>query len=268
MTRVEVDDPADPRLDDFRDLSSADRRPDRPDRGGLVIAEGVVVVRRLMASAYPVRAAMGEAHRLADLTDVLPPQTPAYAVPPATMDAVVGFHLNRGVLASADRAPMPDAETLLLSARRLLVLEGVNDHENLGSLFRAGAAFGVDGVLLGGRTGDPLYRRAVRVSMGTVLQVPFASAPRWPQELIDLQDLGFVTLALTPHPPAVQLRSLPAEAERVAIVVGAEGPGLTAEALATARRHVRIPMADGVDSLNVATAAAIALHHFAVPAEE
>lgn len=268
MTLVEVDDPYDPRLDDFRNLSSVDRRPDRPDRGGLVIAEGVIVVRRLAASAYPLRAVMGQAHRLVDLADALPPPTPAYAVSAATMDAVVGFHLNRGVLASADRTPGPDAETLMLSARRLLVLEGVNDHENLGSLFRAGAAFGVDGVLLGDRTGDPLYRRSVRVSMGTVLQVPFASAPRWPQELVDLQDLGFVTLALTPHPPAVELRSLPAEAAQVAIVVGAEGPGLTVEALSTARRHVRIPMAGGVDSLNVATAAAIALHHFALPAPD
>lgn len=263
-----LSDPADRRLDDFRDLTNADRRPDRPGGRGLVIAEGVPVVERLIASPYPVRAVMGVAAR----TALLEPQlraagsaAPVYTVPVEVMDAVVGFHLNRGVLACADRAPMPSVADLVASASRLLVLEGVGDHENLGSLFRNAAAFGVDGVLLGPRCSDPLYRRAVRVSMGNVLRVPFATVPprEWPDVLYALRNSGTEVLAMTPRPPAVRLSALDPSLPRVAVLVGAEGPGLTPEALGAASRAVRIPMAEGVDSLNVATAAAVVLAHFA-----
>lgn len=264
-----LSDPSDPRLDDFRDLTSADRRPDRPGGRGLVIAEGVPVVERLIASPYRIRAVMGVAAKVAQLQPALRDagcDAPVYSVPFEVMDAVVGFHLNRGVLACADRAPMPSFTDLLGTASRLLVLEGVGDHENLGSLFRNAAAFGIDGVVLGPRCSDPLYRRAVRVSMGNVLKVPFCTvdAAQWPQALYELRRGGFEVLAMTPQPPAVRLAALDPGTPRVAVLVGAEGPGLTAEAMHAASRTVRIPMADGVDSLNVATAAAIMLSHFAL----
>jgi tRNA G18 (ribose-2'-O)-methylase SpoU len=254
---VDVTDPADPRLADFRDLTAADRRPDRPGGRGLVIAEGVPVVRRLLDSPYPVRAVLGVPARLAALAgDLAAVDAPVYRASAEVLAATVGFHLNRGVLAAADRAPEPAVAGLLAGARRVLALEGVNDHENLGSLFRNGAALGVDAVLLGPRCADPLYRRSVRVSMGHVLRVPFVRAP-----LSALRDAGLTVLALTPQPPAVPLSTVDPALPRAALLVGAEGPGLTAAALAVADRQVRILMTAGVDSLNVATAAAIALHH-------
>jgi tRNA G18 (ribose-2'-O)-methylase SpoU len=175
------------------------------------------------------------------------------------MDAVVGFHLNRGVLAVADRAPAPDPRPLIGAARRVAVLEGVNDHENLGGLFRNAAALGIEAVLLGARCADPLYRRSVRVSMGHVLRVPFAALPGWPQDLHLLREAGFRIVALTPQPPSISLADLP-PSPKLALMVGAEGPGLTDGALAAADLRVRIPMPPGVDSLNVATAAAIAFY--------
>jgi tRNA G18 (ribose-2'-O)-methylase SpoU len=258
-----VDDPADPRLDDFRDLTHADRRPDRPGGRGLVVAEGVPVVRRLLASPYPMRAVLGVPHRTDDLrADLAGVDVPVYVTGADVMARVVGFHLNRGVLATADRAPEPSVPDLLAMARRIAVLEGVNDHENLGALFRNAAALGVDAVLLGDRCSDPLYRRAVRVSMGHVLRVPFTRIAPWPGRLRDLRRAGFTVLAMTPRPPAVPLRELDAGAlPRVAVLLGAEGPGLTDEALEAADLRVRIPMPDGVDSLNVATAGALAFHH-------
>ena len=261
-TITRVPDAADPRLDDYRDLTTADRRPDRPGGRGLVIAEGVVVVRRLLASPYPVRSVLGVPRRLDELAaDLDGVDVPAYAVDADTMAAAVGFHLNRGVLAVADRAAPVDPAALARNARVLAVCEGVNDHENLGSLFRNAAALGVDGVLLGPRCADPLYRRSVRVSMGHVLRVPFAELPGpWPGALDGLRAAGLTVAALTPSPAAVPLAAAGLGGRRTALLLGAEGPGLTAEALAAADLAVRIPMASGVDSLNVATAAAIAFH--------
>ena len=197
---VPIDDPADPRLDEFRDLSHADRRPDRPGGRGLVIAEGVVVVRRLLASSYPVRALLGVSRRHAELADDLAgTAAPFYVATAELMAEVVGFHLNRGVLATADRVAFPSAADLLDSVRTVAVLEGVGDHENLGALFRNAAAFGVGAILLADGCADPLYRRSVRVSMGTVLGVPFAELPGWPTASMDLlRDKGFRVVALTP----------------------------------------------------------------------
>jgi tRNA G18 (ribose-2'-O)-methylase SpoU len=261
-THIQVGHPSDARLADYRDLTSADRRPDRPGGRGLVIAEGVVVVRRLIDSPYPVRSLLGVPRRLAELEpDLAALDVPAYATDADTMAAVVGFHLNRGVLAVADRAAPPDALALAARARLLAVLEGVNDHENLGALFRNAAALGVDGVLLGPRCADPLYRRSVRVSMGHVLRVPFADLPgEWPGSLDALRTAGLRVAALTPSPDAVPLAEARLAGVRTALLLGAEGPGLTAATLAAADVAVRIPMASGVDSLNVATAAAVAFH--------
>jgi len=261
---ITVGDPADPRLDDFRDLTAADRRPDRPGGKGLVIAEGVVVVRRLLNSPYPARALLGVRSRLADLAgDLAGHAVPAYVTSAEVMDEVVGFHLNRGVLAVADRAAPVDPAALAERARVLAVLEGVNDHENLGALFRNAAALGVDGMLLGPRCADPLYRRSVRVSMGHVLRLPFAPLPDdppWPVALDLVRTGGRRIVALTPRPEARPLSEAGLAGERLALLLGAEGPGLSDAALAAADEWVRIPMADGVDSLNVATAAAVAFY--------
>jgi tRNA G18 (ribose-2'-O)-methylase SpoU len=265
---IEVDDPGDPRLDDFRDLTTADRRPDRPGGRGLVIAEGVVVVQRMLRSPYPVRSLLGVRRRIealtADLAAYHRADLPCYVASADVMADAVGFHLNRGVLAVADRAAEPDITDLTGAARLLCVLEGVGDHENLGSIFRNAAGLGVDGVLLGPGCSDPLYRRAVRVSMGHVLRVPFARLDDWPAGLHRLRADGFRLLALTPNPAAVPLHEAVAPGGRTAVLLGSEGPGLTDEALAAADARVRIPMAGDVDSLNVATAAAIALYSAAL----
>lgn len=266
-TITPVADPADTRVDDYRDLSAADRRPDRPGGRGLVIAEGVVVVRRLLESPFPVRSLLGVPRRLEELAaDIAAFDVPAYSTDAETMATVVGFHLNRGVLAVADRAVAVDAAGLARSAGVIAVLEGVNDHENLGALFRNAAALGVDGVLLGPRCSDPLYRRSVRVSMGHVLRVPFGELPGdWPASLGLLRAAGMRVVALTPAADAVPLAAAGLRGTRVALLLGAEGPGLTDEALAAADVRVRIPMATGVDSLNVATAAAVAFHEIGSP---
>lgn len=257
---VEIRDADDPRLADFRDLTLADRRPDRPGGRGLVIAEGVTVVRRLLGSPYPPRAVFGVPAKISQLAAEVAAVAgaPCYAASAELMAQVVGFHLNRGVLATANRAPVPSVAGLVARSGHLAVLEGVNDHENLGALFRNAAALGVDAVLLGPGCADPLYRRSVRVSMGHVLRVPFAGLQCWPEDLHMLRAAGFRVVALTPTPGAVPLAQAGVATGRVAWLLGAEGSGLSATALGAADLIVRIPMAPGVDSLNVATAAAIA----------
>jgi len=256
---IPIADPADERLADFRDLTDADVRP---DRRGIVIAEGANVVERLVRSSYAIRAIVGVPGKLQLLEPVLAAlDCPVYQVDKWTLSDVVGFRVTRGVLAAADRpAPVQPAD-LLDRGSRFVVCEGLNDFENLGSIFRNGAAFGIDGVLLDPRCADPLYRRSVRVSMGNVFGIGFATLPApWPDSLQLLADRGIQTLALTPRSAAEPLRSVTPPA-RWAVLLGAEGPGLTEQALARADRWVRIPMAPGVDSLNVATAGAVALAH-------
>jgi tRNA G18 (ribose-2'-O)-methylase SpoU len=260
---IDVADPEDPRLDDFRDLNSVERRPDLPSGKGLVIAEGVLVVQRMLASRFTPRALLGTDRRLAELAaDLDDVDAPYYLVEADVMAEVVGFHLNRGVLASSSRPPELTVPHVLDGARTIAVLEGVNDHENLGSVFRNAAGLGVDAVVFGSGCADPLYRRAVRVSMGHALLVPYAWARAWPQDLELVRDNGFRLVAMTPDPSA---RTLPdamtaLAKERVAVLVGAEGPGLTERAMRASDMRVRIPMSRGTDSLNVATAAALAFY--------
>jgi tRNA G18 (ribose-2'-O)-methylase SpoU len=259
----DVNDPDDPRLDDFRDLNSIDRRPDLPTGKGLVIAEGVLVVQRMLASRFTPHALLGTERRLDELKDDLASAgAPFYRVSADVMARVVGFHLNRGVLAAARRVPDPSVAQLVARARTVAVLEGVNDHENLGSIFRNAAGLGVDAVVFGSGCADPLYRRAVRVSMGHALLVPYARATNWPADLVMLKESEFRLLAMTPHSEARALPEAMAAArdERVAVLVGAEGAGLTAAALRLSDVRVRIPMSRGTDSLNVATAAALAFY--------
>ena len=260
---IDVWDPADPRLDDFRDLNSVDRRPDLPTGKGLVIAEGVLVVQRMLASRFTPRGILGTDRRLHELgADLDGVDAPVYRVTAEVMAEVVGFHLNRGVLAAAPRPPELTVARVLDGARTIAVLEGVNDHENLGSIFRNAAGLGVDAVVFGTGCADPLYRRAVRVSMGHALLVPYAWTSAWPADLAVLRDNGFRLLAMTPDPAAQAVADAMAAAgsDRVAILVGAEGPGLTETVMRASDVRVRIPMSRGTDSLNVATAAALAFY--------
>jgi tRNA G18 (ribose-2'-O)-methylase SpoU len=266
---IDIADPADPRVDDFRDLTTADRRPDRPGGRGLVIAEGTVVVERLLASTYPVRALLGVGSKFEVLAAALAAvPVPYYRTSAEVMAQVVGFHLNRGVLAVADRVPFPPAVELVRTARTIAVLEGVGDHENLGSVFRNAAALGVDAVLLLDGCADPLYRRSVRVSMGNVLKVPFARLPGEVEAALgSLRQAGFHLAALTPRPEARPLLSFARGGRPLALLLGSEGPGLSDAALAACDVRLRIPMAAGVDSLNVATAGAVAFAVLAAPAD-
>ena len=260
---VDVDDPADPRLDDFRDLNSIDRRPDLPSGKGLVIAEGVLVVQRMLASRFRPRAMLGTERRRRELADDLDAtDAPYYRASAEVMADVVGFHLNRGVLAAAPRPGELSVEAVLDGARTIAVLEGVNDHENLGSIFRNAAGLSVDAVVFGTGCADPLYRRAVRVSMGHALLVPYAWTSAWPADLTVLRDSGFRVMAMTPDAGAATLSDAMATVgdDRVAILVGAEGPGLTETAMRASDIRARIPMSRGTDSLNVATAAALAFY--------
>lgn len=260
---IEVSDPADPRLDDFRDLNSVDRRPDLPTGKGLVIAEGVLVAQRMLVSRFTPRALLGTDRRLAELAaDLEGVAAPYYRVTADVMADVVGFHLNRGVLASASRPPELTVSQVIETARTIAVLEGVNDHENLGSIFRNAAGLDVDGIVFGTGCADPLYRRAVRVSMGHALLVPYAWAAEWPGDLEMLRDSGFRLLAMTPDPSARTLSDAMADMadHRVAVLVGAEGPGLSERAMRASDVRVRIAMSRGTDSLNVATAAALAFY--------
>ncbi|GGF36238.1 TrmH family RNA methyltransferase [Williamsia phyllosphaerae] len=273
---IDITDRDDPRVDDFRDLNSVDRRPDlpvlpggRPGKG-LVIAEGVLVVARMIASRFSPHAFLGVDKRLtelrADLSDPSVAGLPFYRASAEVMADIVGFHLNRGVLGVARRPETLAAADLATTASTIAVLEGVNDHENIGSVFRNAAGLGVDAVLFGAGCADPLYRRCVRVSMGHALLVPFASAANWPHDLTMLRDNGFEIVSLTPDESAVPL-SQAVTGAKVAFMVGAEGPGLTETAMRAGDIRARIPMARGTDSLNVATAAAIAFYERASRAE-
>ncbi|WP_445168657.1 TrmH family RNA methyltransferase [Mycolicibacterium sp. Dal123E01] len=260
---VDITDPSDPRVDDFRDLNSVDRRPDLPSGKGLVIAEGVLVAQRMIASRFTPHAFLGNDRRLDELADELTGvRAPFYRASAEVMADVVGFHLNRGVLAAARRPPELTPADVLVGAQTVAVLEGVNDHENLGSIFRNAAGLGVDAVIFGTGCADPLYRRAVRVSMGHALLVPFARGQQWPADLGELRARGFRLLAMTPDPTAQTLAEAMADLadQKVAVLVGAEGPGLTETTMRASDVRVRIPMSRGTDSLNVATAAALAFY--------
>lgn len=267
VTVVRVADPHDERLSDYVGLTDPDLRRLRERsggaEGGFFIAEGALVIRQLLRSTYTVRSLLLTPRRLAALGPALDGvAAPVFVAEQAVVDAVSGFPLHRGALASADRRPLPALADVAGARDLLVVAEGVNDHENLGALFRNAAAFGA-GVVLDPTSADPLYRRSIRVSMGHVLGVPYTRVARWPAAVGEVRALGFEVLALTPA-GEVDLRAV-APGRRVAVVVGAEGPGLSAGALSAADGRVRVTMAAGVDSLNVATAAAVALHHLAGP---
>jgi tRNA G18 (ribose-2'-O)-methylase SpoU len=256
-----VDDASDPRLDDFRRLN--DQRFRRRFEGDeLFIAEGFVAVDELVESGHVVRAALiapSRSERFAATAGILARRgVPVFVADPDVIAEVVGFDLHRGVLASAERRPSPTLDDVLAGSRRLGVLEGLNDAENLGAIARAARAFGVDALVIDPTCTDPYSRRTVRVSMGEVLGLPITrvTAEDWPHLTADLRRSGFETWAMTPAPDAANVWEM-AVPERVAVCLGAEGPGLSRALLDAADDRVRIPIAAEVDSLNVAHAAAV-----------
>ena len=265
---ITITDPADPRLDDVRDLKTMDNTK------GLVFGEGPLVAGRVIDSRYPLRCIVGFEKKLATFfaqreEEGLPPiDVPVYTVTRDLLAEVAGYDMHRGLIAVADRAPEWSVDKLL-DARTLVVLEGVGDRENIGAIFRNAAGMGVDGVLLGAGTADPLYRRSVRVSMGHVLRLPFAhlagTVTTWQRSLEQLREAGFHLVSLTPDERAEHLADALVDGtgaphEKVALLVGGEGPGLTEHAMRATDIRARIPMANGTDSLNVATSAAIAFY--------
>ena len=289
---IRIVDPADPRLDDFRNLNASDKKSGEQ----LIIAEGTLVVPRLLASPYPTRAVVGFPGKLraieAELSCALSSvdaKFSVYEVSREVLKEVAGFDMHRGLVASADRLPSTESRTdggdyaadgvsaveAVLeqvenapeSSGVIAVLEGVGDHENIGSIFRNAAGLGVDAVLFGAATADPLYRRSVRVSMGHVLRQPWAKFPgtttTWQRDLEMLRKRDYEVVALTPAGNTTlreATESAREKGKKVAVMVGAEGPGLTEHAMRAADVRASIPMARGTDSLNVATAAAIAFY--------
>jgi tRNA G18 (ribose-2'-O)-methylase SpoU len=254
----EITDPADDRLRDYRALTDLELRTKWEPPNGLFIAEGELVLRRALRAGYRPRSYLIDAKRVDQLADV-GDFAPIYAAAPDVLESATGFHVHRGVLASFHRLPLRSAGDVIAGARRVAILEDVNNHTNIGAVFRGAAALGVDAVLLSPTCADPLYRRSVRVSMGEVFAVPYARLEPWPDGLAQVRAAGFTVLALTPDASAVPLQRLaPEQRERTALLLGAEGPGLSQHALAASDVPVQIPMRRGVDSLNVAAAAAVA----------
>lgn len=255
----QITDPDDDRIADYRALTDVELRTRWEPPHGLFIAEGELVLRRALRAGYPARSYLVDAKRVDQLADLDTGDAPVYAATQDVLQQATGFHVHRGVLASFHRRPLPTAAEVLAAARRVLILEDVNNHTNLGAIFRGAAALGIDAVLLSPSCADPLYRRSVRVSMGEVFALPYAKLDPWPTGLDQVRVAGFTVLAMTPAPDAVPIQRLTAaQRERAALLLGAEGPGLTAAAQAASDVRVVIPMRRGVDSLNVAAAAAVA----------
>jgi len=265
---IEIAVAADLRLDDYRALNDqAFRRRYEGDR--LFITEGYVAIDRLIESGHTLRSVLlapsrverfaGHATTLGDVG------VPVYVADRRVIADVVGFDLHRGVIACAERRPHPPVDSLCGAARRLAVLEGLNDAENLGAIARAARAFGIDGMLIDPTCTDPYSRRTVRVSMGEVLTLPIARSDDWTSTTDSLRAAGFEVWAMTPAADADDLWTIDVP-DRVAVMFGAEGPGLTRSALAAAGRRVRIPIAADVDSLNVAQAAAVTFAALGRPA--
>jgi tRNA G18 (ribose-2'-O)-methylase SpoU len=264
---IEVDSAADARLADYTRLTDAALRIHLEAEHGLFIAEGTKVITRAVAAGYPVRSLLLGKSRLADLPALAEAaaQAPLYVVPDEVAESLTGYRVHRGALASLGRKPLPEVRAVTGDARRVVVLEDLVDHGNVGAIFRCAAALGVDAVVLSPRCADPLYRRSVKVSMGAVFTIPYARMTGWHDGLAELKSSGFRVLALTPDERATPITGALRTAEKLALVLGTEGDGLSARWLHEADEAVRIPMnpaarAAGVDSLNVVAAAAIACH--------
>jgi tRNA G18 (ribose-2'-O)-methylase SpoU len=257
----EVTDPADPRLADYRDLRDVELRKHFESEHGLFLAEGEKVVRRAVEAGFAPRSFLMAPRWLEGLADVLGrSEAPCYVVSEALAEEVTGFHVHRGALASLERRPSPSVEAVLAGARSALVLEDIVDHTNVGAIFRSGAALGFDAVLLAPRCADPLYRRAIKVGMGAVFTLPWTRLPDWYDALPTLSEGGFTTIALTLAADAAPIDKAVAGLDRVALVLGSEGHGLSTRWETSADRRAVIPMREGIDSLNVAAATAVACY--------
>ncbi|MBO9520990.1 MAG: RNA methyltransferase [Nocardioidaceae bacterium] len=258
---VPLDDPADPRLADYRDLRDVQLRQHLEAEHGLFLAEGEKVVRRAVEAGFTPRSFLMAPRWLDGLADVLDrSEAPVYVVNEALAEEVTGFHVHRGALASLERRPLPDVSSVIAGARSVLVLEDVVDHTNVGAIFRSGAALGFDAVLLAPRCADPLYRRSIKVAMGAVFQTPWTRLPDWYDALPALSSRGFTTVALTLAPDAVPIEDAVRGVDKLALVLGSEGHGLSSRWESSADRRAIIPMTPGIDSLNVAAATAVACY--------
>jgi tRNA G18 (ribose-2'-O)-methylase SpoU len=258
---IEVADAADPRLADYRDLRDVQLRTHLEAEHGLFLAEGEKVVRRAVEAGFTPRSFLMASRWLDGLADVLADRdAPCYVVTEALAEEVTGFHVHRGALAALERRPLSGLDEVLDGARNVLVLEDIVDHTNVGAIFRSGAAFGFDAVLLAPRCADPLYRRSIKVGMGAVFSTPWTRLPDWYHALPALSDRGFTTVALTLADDAGPIEEIVAGLDRVALVLGSEGHGLSPRWEAAADRRAVIPMRAGIDSLNVAAATAVACY--------
>ncbi len=251
-----------PALRDYARLTDVALRRVTEPEGGLYIAESLTVIGRALRAGHQPRSVLTSERWLPDLEQLLGAiDVDVFVGAPGLLEELTGFHLHRGALASMHRPPLVPLGDVLRNARRVVIVEDVVDHTNVGAIFRSVAGLGADAVLVTPRCADPLYRRSVRVSMGTVLQVPWTRLPEWHEAVPQLHAAGFTIAALALADGAIGLRSFAETVpERVAIVVGTEGDGLSREALEAADVVVTIPMAHGVDSLNVAAASAVALY--------
>lgn len=250
----------DPRLGDYSHDTDVALRKARGSEHGLYLAESLLVLERAIRSGHRPRSVLSLAGSVDDAVTLVGPDVPVFTGSADLLATLTGYDLHRGTVAAMERPALPSPESLLTDARRIVILENVADPTNVGAIFRSVAGIGADAVLVTPRCSDPFYRRAIRVSMGTVLQVPWTRLGDWPSARALLAASGFHIAALALEPGAVSLRQFAAQApERVALVLGEEGYGLTSEAIAAADTVVQIPMAHGIDSLNVAATAAVAM---------
>lgn len=264
MTIVHIDDPADPRLSDYLRLRDVSLRRSLEASEGLFIAEGEKVIRRSVEAGYRPRSFLLAERWLASLQDVLDahPEAPVLVVTEDFAERVTGFHVHRGALASLHRETRWSVDEVL-AGRRLVVLEDIVDHTNVGAILRSAAGLGWDGALLAPRAADPLYRRSIKVSMGAVFSLPWARFPDWKDAIGLLQRNGFRVIALALTPDARPLAEIAAEIgpeDQIAVLLGTEGAGLSQQWIDQADDVAIIPMARGIDSLNVAAASAVACY--------
>lgn len=263
MHVIRIDDLDLPGLSDYSRLTDVALRRVMEPEGGLYIAESSKVITRALAAGHQPRSVLLQEQWLPDIEPLMAdwPDVPVYVGEPAVLEKLTGYNLHRGAMAAMHRPELASVEDLIRDARRIVILEDIVDHTNVGAIFRSVAGLGADAVLITPRCADPLYRRSVRVSMGTVLQVPWTRLPEWSEAVPVLHEAGFHLAALALSDDAVTLDEFAADQpERIAIVLGAEGDGLSVPALAAADTVVTIPMLHGVDSLNVASASAVALY--------
>ena len=263
---------ADPRLADYVGLTDVALRRKAEPELGIYIAESEKVIRRALTAGHQMRSLLMAPRWLTDLGDVVAQAVadgiPVFVGEAAVLESITGFHVHRGALAAMSRPTLPEVATVLADARRVVILEDIVDHTNVGAIFRSAAALGVDAVLVTPRCADPFYRRAIRVSMGTVFQVPWTRITPWPGSIDDLRAAGFTIAAFGLGDRARDLDAVAAHPpERLAVVLGTEGDGLSRHTVAACDFEVRIPMAGGVDSLNVAAASAVAMWALRVPSQ-